>query len=199
MSKTNRSGTQLLWVMAIAIALIVLTAMTYFLAIYRDAAFCPQCWKERFWLAQRWVKKMLSIPQETLCIRGSCKSNLKQLAIAMELYARDNGGKLPSHQNWEQQTIVYLKNSQIYKCPDATTTQKRYYCMNPHLSGKSLKKIPKPSKTILLYECNDGKPISRHHFLEFGHFCNVAFADGRVKHLPAREVERRLGLTRNQQ
>lgn len=196
MSRASCSGKSSQWVMVMA--LIALIVMIHFLTIYRDSTFCPRCWKERIWLAQRWAEKILFKRQEIID-RASCKSNLKQLAMAMELYALKHGGKFPSYQTWEQQTWVYLKNWQIYKCWDAVTSQKRYYCMNPRLSNKSLKEIPEPSNTILLFECDDaGRPISRHHYLEFRHLCHVVFVDGRVKGLPVKEVELRLSLTKDQ-
>lgn len=195
MNKANYSEMLSLWITAAG-----LIAMILFFATYRDASFCSKCWKERIWLAQRWVKKMLHIPQEVICTRGrNCKSNLKQLGLAMQLYASEHDGKLPSYQNWEQQVFAYIKNSQVYQCPDAVVAQTRYYCMNFHLSGKRLKEIQNPESTILLFECNnDGRPISRHHFLQFKHLCNVMFADGHLGELSVKEIELRLNLARDQ-
>ncbi|MCS7193209.1 MAG: DUF1559 domain-containing protein [Armatimonadetes bacterium] len=196
MNKANHSEMLSLWITATA-----LIATTLFFATYRDATVCSKCWEERIWLLQRWVKKMLNIPQEVLCLKGrNCKSNLKQLGLAIQLYASEHNGKLPSYQNWEQQIFAYLKNSQVYRCPDAIVAQTRYYCMNFHLSGKRMKEIKNPESTILLFECDDsGRPISRHHFLQFKHLCNVVFADGHVGGLSVREVELRLNLERDQQ
>jgi len=152
---------------------------------FREEFFCLRCWKEGIWLAKRQFKKVVGIPQERICHRANCLSNLKQMALAMQLYASDYDGKLPSYQNWEQQIFGYIRNSLVFRCPDATNAQTLYYSMNFKLSGKRLKEIQFPESTIMLFECNDlGLPIARHHFLEFKHLCNVAFVDGHVKGLP---------------
>lgn len=169
-------------------AVTAMVIVTWFLTtVDQDTYFCTLCWKEGIWSVKRWIgEKIFFRPQETIC-RTRCKSNLIQLTRAIFKYASDHNGYLPDSRDWEQQVLVYHKNHNIYKCPDAPIGQTRYYCMNPRLSKKKLKKIPK--ETILLFECDsNGKPVARHHFLEFKHLCHVVFIDGHVEGLPPDKI-----------
>ncbi len=51
--------------------------------------------------------------------RTVCGSNLKQIAIAMQQYVQDNDGVYPSG-DWAYATYSYLKNVNVFRCPDAT-------------------------------------------------------------------------------
>lgn len=178
----------------LTLTIVVMTLIGGLFIMRRDALTCPLCWKEGLWLVKRWLEeKILFRPKEVLCNRGRlCKSNLVQIALAIKLYASDHGGSLPDHRYWKEQTLDYLRNLRIYRCPDAPA-QQISYCMNPQLSGKNMREILAPKETILLFECDaNSNPIVRHHFLEFRHLCNVAFVDGHVEGLTLDEVHRKL-------
>ena len=174
--------------------IVVMTLISVLFITHRDALTCPLCWKEGLWLVKRWVEKIIFRPKEVVCDRGRfCKSNFVQIALAIKLYASDHGGFLPDHRHWKEQTFDYLRNSRIYRCPDAPPQEIYSYCMNRQLSGKNMKEIFAPKETILLFECDaNGNPIVRHHFLQFRHLCNVAFVDGHVEGLTLEEVYRKL-------
>ena len=160
-----------------------------------SSLFCPLCWREGTWLARRWINKKLLLRRQEIIDRPPCFSNLCQIALAiLKHYVPEHGGFLPDQERWERQIINYLKNSLLFHCPDAKPYEGSSYCLNPKLSGKSLKEIREPEKTILIFECDEkGQPIARHHFGElFKHCCHVAFADGRIGHLTAAQVERLL-------
>ena len=59
---------------------------------------------------------------------ASCQSNLKQLGLAMLMYAQDYDGLFPHNlwpnisTYWWQSTYPYIKNEQIYVCPSDTRT-----------------------------------------------------------------------------
>ncbi len=164
----------------------IFIGMLFFAIKYWNELFCTLCWKETIWLVKLWTSNK-HLP------KVRCKSNLFQLAQAIFMYTSDHQGYLPDHQDWEQQVLVYLKNRQVFRCPDASVKQSQYYRLNPKLSGEKLKKISDPKETILLFECdNEGDPVARHHFMEFRHLCNVVFVDGRVRGLPPYEVFNRL-------
>jgi len=102
-----------------------MTLISVLFIMHRDALICPLCWKEGLWLVKRWVEKIIFRPKEVVCNRGRfCKSNFVQIALAIKLYAPDHGGSLPDHRHWKEQTFDYLRNSRIYRCPDAPL--KRY-------------------------------------------------------------------------
>ena len=51
--------------------------------------------------------------------RTTCQSNLKQLALAMQQYVQDNSGTYPSSPfRWADATYPYLKNADVFCCPD---------------------------------------------------------------------------------
>jgi prepilin-type N-terminal cleavage/methylation domain-containing protein/prepilin-type processing-associated H-X9-DG protein len=54
--------------------------------------------------------------------RTVCQSNLKQLALAMQQYVQDNSETYPSTPNhWAEATYPYLKNVEVFRCPDHPT------------------------------------------------------------------------------
>lgn len=178
----------LVWIIITVIAIILIV---YLITIYYDISFCSQCYREAVWLTQRWIEKIFFISQEYPPHRASCISNLIQLSVAIKSYALNHDYKLPTCIDWKEKISGYIKNNQVFECPDAFMKQIRYYCMNPKLSGKKLKEISEPHKTILLFECdNNGMPVDRHHFLEFRHLCHVVFVNGHVERLPSKVVFR---------
>lgn len=185
------------WVI-VMIAIVAITVSIWSLTIKISnnfcIKFCIKCWEERKYLIEQWIKRrILFLPRSEIICHHSCKGNLKQLGLAILLYASDHDGYLPNHRTWEQQIFNYLKNRDIYRCPDALIKQKRYYCMNSKLSNRNYKNINLSQNIVLLYECDDnGKPINRHHYMEFKHLCNVVFVNGQVKGLLPKEVERLL-------
>ncbi len=62
--------------------------------------------------------------------RASCQSNEKQLGIAMLQYTQDNdenypagrGGSFSRSEGWAGEMLPYIKSTQVYVCPDDTTT-----------------------------------------------------------------------------
>jgi prepilin-type N-terminal cleavage/methylation domain-containing protein/prepilin-type processing-associated H-X9-DG protein len=115
--------------------------------------------------------------------QASCSSNVKQLMLAILMYAQDYDEKLPSNAygvagitySWTDVILPYIKNDQIFSCPSASA-QKRVpysvvtggYCINncdwvargvgacPFLAGGSysLAQIPQPAGTIALGDSN---------------------------------------------
>lgn len=52
--------------------------------------------------------------------RTVCQSNLKQIALATQQYVQDNDGAYPAIHNWALAANFYAKNTEIFRCPDAT-------------------------------------------------------------------------------
>ena len=51
--------------------------------------------------------------------RTTCQSNLKQIALAMQQYVQDNGGTYPpTPYDWAYVPYSYLKNVDVFRCPD---------------------------------------------------------------------------------
>ncbi len=98
----------------------------------------------------------------------SCVNNLKQLALAVILYATDHDDMLPAADTWEKDIKKYNGDGKLLFCPAAPDHKYIYY-------GKIVKisDIQHPSKTILMSE-----NIENH---AKNHTINISFVDGHVE------------------
>ena len=115
--------------------------------------------------------------------KGGCISNLRQLTMAVLIYADDGDGRLPNAATWMDDIRPYIKAEALYHCP--TDEQHQYgYAFNSELSGVNLKDIEDAANTVLLFESTSGRwnaadPVTslpdppRH-----GDGNNFAYADG---------------------
>lgn len=89
--------------------------------------------------------------------RSSCQSNLKQIAIGMELYAQDYDGYLPPPERWiDSLGSKYLKSPRILTCPTAGAGDPDY-AMNSSLKGKKLKDIKNLEHVVLVFDSQSGE------------------------------------------
>jgi len=131
-------------------------------------------------------------PEQLAAARGQvsrevCQSNLKQLAMAVLMYAADWDGQLPALGEWTDRINPYMRNDELLRCPSDPVADCSY-AFNAALEGLALKDIPAPGETILLFEAKVGErnvaggaaEAAAHH----GDVVYVAFADGHVAGLP---------------
>ena len=105
-----------------------------------------------------------------------CLSNMKQLGVAMMMYAQDHHETLPPAENWEDALKPYLKTP--LPCPRAKLGTG--YAMNKALSKKKLEALDKPAETVLFFESDNGTTVSqKRHQSGLG----FTFADGHTKRL----------------
>jgi hypothetical protein len=109
----------------------------------------------------------------------NCVKNVKQLNLAMLMYANDNKDTLPSANNWGDAINQYAGSPRVFQCPAARGVQRSHYAFNAKLAGLTLDKI-NPS-TVMLFECKGGwnvsggaSEMSDHHFRLYV----VGLADG---------------------
>ncbi len=108
-----------------------------------------------------------------------CMSNLKQIGLGMQGYAEDHTETLPSSATWRSDVFPYVKNHALFTCPCGTV-----YTMNPAVSEVKLSDIKKPSKTVVIYECDgEGNPLFVHYDC-----MTVAYVDGHVKWIAPEKV-----------
>ena len=87
-----------------------------------------------------------------------CRANARQIAMAIQLYALKNDGKLPDAANWTDAIRPLLTNPGVLKCPaDTQSGHEVSFAMNQNLSGALLRDIKDAYKTVLLYESTTGK------------------------------------------
>ncbi len=103
-----------------------------------------------------------------------CLSQLKQIGIALRLYAEDNDDTLPPAGSWQEARAEYVRDGEVFTCP----TTGKPYLFNDNLAGKTLPKIANQDQVALAWEARADDGSSPHH----GGF-NVVFLDGHSKWL----------------
>jgi hypothetical protein len=82
-------------------------------------------------------------------------SNSKQCAVALEMYAGDHDGMLPSARNWSDAAMPYLRTEGLFsqQTPRGGWTS---VAMNWSVGGTEIKQVVSPEETVLLFEA-EGK------------------------------------------
>ncbi len=76
--------------------------------------------------------------------------NLRQVGIALELYAHSNGGRLPARGAWERAVAVSLREPEAYRSEIHGSPQPFWY--NEALSGADFKPLRKAKELVLVAE-----------------------------------------------
>lgn len=113
-----------------------------------------------------------------------CMSNMKQLALAAQMYAMDHNGKLPDRLNWRAQIKDYLGVPlEEMQCPVGESI----YAFNKNLGGIKDSQIADPTETIMFFEAERDLPNATGSradaILPHQGEGNFAYADGHVKKL----------------
>jgi hypothetical protein len=86
-----------------------------------------------------------------------CLSNLKRISYALQLYANDHEGHLPSVKYWRGAILPYLipqERESIFSCP-SNEKDEPAYTINPHISHTNLSRLS--LKTPLVYESESSR------------------------------------------
>jgi prepilin-type processing-associated H-X9-DG protein len=115
----------------------------------------------------------------------NCVNNLKQLGLAVRIYANDHNGQLPPAATWCDAIQGSVGSPKVFECP-SEPGQRCAYAFNAKLNGKKEGEID--PQTVLLFESDAGwngtggatnvKPHKHSN-----RTVNVAFADGSVQQL----------------
>jgi prepilin-type processing-associated H-X9-DG protein len=83
-----------------------------------------------------------------------CVANERQLAEALQMYAKDYNGHLPQAADWAPILAAssYIDNLRLLKCWEERGNARSSYGMNIALSGKRLADLVNPAEVVLLYE-----------------------------------------------
>jgi dolichol-phosphate mannosyltransferase len=95
--------------------------------------------------------------------KTTCRSNLRQLAFAIQIYAQDYDDVLPRWFNgdplagvWDRTISPYVRADRVFLCPSNTKSVPgaivRSYALPRNVSGLPLAAVPRPSDSVLLYE-----------------------------------------------
>lgn len=108
--------------------------------------------------------------------RTQCLSQIKQIGLALHMYAEDNDDTLPPAGPWQEAVAAYVRDGEVFTCP----TTGKPYVFNDNLAGKTLSKSPNPEQVPLAWDApdDDGSPPHDRGF-------NVVFLDGHSKWLDA--------------
>jgi hypothetical protein len=119
--------------------------------------------------------------------RRYCRSNLKQLSIALEMYCQDWNDHCPPAAGWDRELYPYIKNPGVFVC-GGDTRGSGFYALNANIAGRHLPTALRGPGTVAFFETNLTRSTSggvslladppRH---VFGN--SYAFLDGSVRRL----------------
>ncbi len=115
----------------------------------------------------------------------SCLSNIKQLCLAVHMYAQDHDEMLPG-ELWADEIFPYLNNRAIFTCPTRPDLPVGY-AFNDALLEAMLGEVPRPAETAMLFDSDAGgdspiggaetaPPEGRHNG-----GINIGYVDGHAK------------------
>lgn len=118
----------------------------------------------------------------------NCVSNVKQLSIAMRIYATDNQDHYPAATNWCDTLRSHAGMTNVFHCPADSSGVRCSYAFNAQLAGAEVGKVA--PGTVMIFEANGGWNISGGEELmlaqpRHGRLIVVGFADGHVEQVPA--------------
>jgi hypothetical protein len=125
---------------------------------------------------------------------STCRSRLRQMALALEQYSNDHDGRLPPAGRWNDALPPQPKSEAVFSCPSLGTGSYGY-SMNWKFSRRLATEADSPAATVLLYETNvprrnaayDGGDLIFRHEQNGRPGANYAFANGQVRWLPVNQ------------
>ncbi|OPZ87917.1 MAG: Type II secretion system protein G precursor [bacterium ADurb.Bin429] len=100
--------------------------------------------------------------------QNTCMNNVRQLCIAMTMYAQDNDSKLPLASGWNSQLAAnYGAENKIFDCPTTSFAGKSmqpdyYFVAGSFLSGAALNDVGSAVEAVMIAELkspSSGKPF----------------------------------------
>jgi prepilin-type processing-associated H-X9-DG protein len=116
-----------------------------------------------------------------------CMNNIRQLNLALIMYADDNKNRLPAGTGWGDSLMPYLgKTANVYVCPLGPPNQRSHYALNARLAGVEVKDLQAPAQTVLIFESDGGWNVTGGRELlpakgRHGGAYAVGFADGHAE------------------
>ena len=116
----------------------------------------------------------------------SCMNNVRQLTLAVMIYANDNKGVLPPATNWCDAIQPNVGSPRTFQCLSGDQSQRSQYGLNARLAGLGDTNFVNPATLVLVFEIDGGwnatggpelLPKSSRH----GKGVVIGFADGHAE------------------
>lgn len=119
-----------------------------------------------------------------------CVNNQKQIALAVVMYAGDNGDAFPSSTNWCDLILNDVGTQRIFLCPGDTAQLQSGYAYNSKLSGLS----NVPPNVVMIFESDSGWNASggKELMITTPRHSNryvIGLADGSVQQMTEEQVQ----------
>ena len=121
---------------------------------------------------------------------SACQSNLKQLALAVQMYSSDYDSTLPSANQWCDVLHHHVMNPSAYQCP-SLPSERCGYAYNEEIGGRSKAFYDSPADVVVLFDATGGWNLAGGWSLadkRHADRLNVAYLDGGVKRLESLEM-----------
>jgi hypothetical protein len=86
-----------------------------------------------------------------------CLSNVKNIALAVQMYLSDNDECFPPARDWCGVLDEYVKNRDVFRCPQARKGTEWAYAYNSLLSTRSMYDPADLANTVAIFESDAGK------------------------------------------
>jgi len=85
-----------------------------------------------------------------------CVNNVKQLDLALIMYASENNQRLPSSNQWSDAILPFVQNRRdVFRCASGPANYRAHYAFNSRLSDVVAAEIKQPYRTVLVFEETD--------------------------------------------
>jgi hypothetical protein len=120
----------------------------------------------------------------------SCVNNMKQLGLAVKVYALNHNDQFPPAATWCDAILINVGSPKVFECP-AESGRRCAYAFNVKLNGKKEAEIN--PQTVLLFESDagwngSGGPGDLKPHQHSSRTVNVALADGAVMQIPRAQL-----------
>ncbi len=118
----------------------------------------------------------------------NCVNNVKQLSLAMRIYAGDHNDHYPAATNWCDAIQPEVGTVKVFHCPADFSAGRSSYAFNAQLAGAEVDKVD--PNTVAIFEADGGWNVSGGQELMLAkprhrRLIVVGFADGHVEQVSA--------------
>lgn len=126
--------------------------------------------------------------------RTTCLSNVKQIAVAIQVYQQDWDARFPLRHDWNATVMPYIKNEMVLRCPSEKRDRPLpSYAVNFLLSGVHAPGIAEPESVPAVFDSVSGRNRAGGFWLlpdppRHGGVHTIGFLDGHVKQESVKKI-----------